>query len=127
MSKSTEGSKKKPAKKTSQSKAPSQSKTPSFDRIKPPKSTRSPAEQVGTRENDLQGKRALFSGADQPPNMGSVSLTCSACEARSVVSYVRLAKMWVSGFYVPVPGVSQRAWIKCPACEQHAWLTISRS
>lgn len=119
--KKTADSKKKPEKKASPS------ATPSFDRIKPPKSSRSAAEQTETRENDLQGKRALFSDADQPPNMGSVSLTCSACEARSVVSYVRLAKMWVSGFYVPVPGVSQRAWIKCPVCEQHAWLTISRS
>ena len=100
---------------------------PNFDRIKPPKKPASEGGSTEARENDLQGKRALFSGAEQPPNVGSVSLTCSECEARSVVSYVRLAKMWVSGFYVPVPGVSQRAWIKCPACEHHAWLTISRS
>lgn len=121
MAKKSEEPKKAPAKKGAQNKGPN------FDRIKPPKNSDSSVKQAEVRENDLQGKRALFSGAEQPPNMGSVSLTCSACEARSVVSYVRLAKMWVSGFYVPVPGVSQRAWIKCPACEQHAWLTISRS
>lgn len=103
------------------------SKGPNFDRIKPTKKQDSAAASATPRENDLQGKRALFSGAEQPPNVGSVSLTCGNCQARSVVSYVRLAKMWVSGFYVPVPGVSQRAWIKCPACDQHAWLTISRS
>lgn len=118
---------KKPAKKSPQKPATTKGKSTNFDRIRPPKSADTSDPVTSVNEDDVQGKRALFSGADQPPAMGSVSLDCSNCNRRSVVSYVRLAKMWVSGFYVPVPGVSQRAWIKCPACNHHAWLTITRS
>lgn len=100
---------------------------PSFDRIRPPTTPASePGPVVDAREDDVQGKRALFSGADQPPAMGSVALDCTRCERRSVVSYVRLAKMWTRGFYMPVPGVTQRAWLRCPACQHHTWVTISR-
>ena len=100
---------------------------PSFDRIKPANTnlpTTGPV--VDAREDDVQGKRALFSGADQPPAIGSVALECSTCDRRSVVSYVRLLKMMTTGFFMPVPLVGQRAWVKCPACQHHAWVTVTR-
>ena len=100
---------------------------PSFDRIKPANTTLSdPGPVVDARDDDVQGKRALFSGADQPPAIGSVALECSSCERRSVVSYVRLLKMMTTGFFMPVPLVGQRAWVKCPACQHHAWVTVTR-
>lgn len=100
---------------------------PSFDRIKPANATLpTPGPVVDAREDDVQGKRALFSGADQPPAIGSVALECSTCERRSVVSYVRLLKMMTTGFFMPVPLVGQRAWVKCPACQHHAWVTVTR-
>ncbi len=99
---------------------------PSFDRIKPQaKATDAPTPNVTPREDDHQGKRALFSDAVQPPSVGSVALACSGCNSRSVVSYVRLAKMSVTGFHLPVPGMGYRAWLKCPACERHTWVTVS--
>lgn len=100
---------------------------PIFDRIRPPKDSLPAVGEavVETRDGDVQGKRALFSGADQPPAFGSVALDCGNCSRRSVVSYVRLARMMTTGFYVPV--VTQRAWIKCPACKEHAWVTVRRS
>lgn len=99
---------------------------PGFDRIKPatPPSAANDAV-VDVREADVQGKRALFSGADQPPSVGSVAIACGGCANRSVVSYVRLAKLWATGIYVPMPGVNQRAWLKCPACKKHEWVTIN--
>ena len=100
---------------------------PSFDRIKPANTnlpTTGPV--VDAREDDVQGKRALCSGADQPPAIGSVALECSTCDRRSVVSYVRLLKMMTTGFFMPVPLVGQRAWVKCPACQHHAWVTVTR-
>ncbi len=63
---------------------------PSFDRIKPANSASTVAGPVvAARVDDVQGKRALFSGADQPPAIGSVALECTTCKRRSVVSYVR--------------------------------------
>jgi len=101
---------------------------PSFDRIKPPPSATPPkGPVVDAREDDVQGKRALFSGAAQPPSWGSVALECPECSRRSVVSFVRLAKMFTAGIYLPIPGSTQRAWLKCPACKKHATLTITRS
>lgn len=102
--------------------------SPSFDRIKPAASATgtasTPAPVVDARVDDVQGKRALFSGAEQPPAFGSVALECSSCSVRSIVSFVRLAKMMATGFYVPV--VTTRAWVKCPACSQHTWCTVTR-
>jgi len=99
--------------------------TPSFDRIKPASTTSAkPSPVVDARVDDVQGKRALFSGAQQPPAFGSVALVCGRCSARSIVSYVRLAKMMTTGFFVPV--VTTRAWVKCPACDQHAWCDVTR-
>lgn len=100
---------------------------PSFDRIKPANVGPPPAGPVvDARVDDVQGKRALFSGADQPPAIGSVALECTRCDRRSVVSYVRLLKMMTTGFFVPVPRVTQRAWLKCPACQHHAWVNVTR-
>jgi len=100
---------------------------PSFDRIKPANAaTPATGPVVDAREDDVQGKRALFSGADQPPAIGSVALKCSTCDHRSVVSYVRLLKMMTTGFFMPIPMVGQRAWVKCPACQNHAWVTVTR-
>ncbi len=99
---------------------------PSFDRIKPPpKATDAPVSAAASREDDQQGKRALFSNAQQPPAIGSVALECSRCNRRSVISYVRLAKMTMTGFHMPLPGVGHRAYLKCPACEQRSWVTVS--
>ncbi|MEI8080240.1 MAG: hypothetical protein WCI74_00135 [Actinomycetes bacterium] len=97
-----------------------------FDRIRPAAAQRpTDTPVVQAREDDLQGKRALFSGADQPPSVGSVAIQCGGCSNRSVVSFVRLAKLWATGIYVPVPGANQRAWLKCPACRKHEWVTIN--
>lgn len=100
---------------------------PRFDRIPPATAVAPVADEtvVHTRDGDVQGKRALFSGAEQPPSVGSVALECPGCSRRSVVSYVRLARMMATGFYVPV--VTSKAWVKCPACESHEWVTVSRS
>lgn len=101
---------------------------PSFDRIKPaPTVDNSEPSVTQAREDDHQGKRVLFSGADQPPSVGSVALDCSRCRRRSVVSFGRLAKLVLPpGVYLPVPGTSHRAWVRCPACDHRAWVTVTR-
>lgn len=101
---------------------------PNFDRIKPANPappTTGPL--TDAREDDVQGKRALFSGAEQPPAIGSVAIDCNTCGRRSIVSYVRLMKMVTTGFFMPLPVYGQRAWLKCPACSQHSWVMVTRS
>lgn len=103
----------------------SSARTPSFDRIKPvPAATPRSGPVVDANVADVQGKRALFSGANQPPSVGSVAIECGNCGRRSVVSYVRLARLWtrVSNPALSL-GTNQRAWVKCPACKQRGWVT----
>ncbi len=74
---------------------------------------------------DPQGKQALFSGAEQPPSLGSVALDCPLCHRRTVVSMVRLAQMSLPGVHVPVPKRGYRAWVKCPACGRRTWMRVT--
>lgn len=98
----------------------------SFDRIRPARSeTDDRPTVVSARADDHQGKRALFSGADQPPSIGSVAVDCPKCSRRSVISVMRLARLALPGVYVPVPGSAHRAWIKCPACGVRSWVSVS--
>jgi hypothetical protein len=102
--------------------APKKAKKPkpgSFDRIRPV---------TGSAESgrgDPQGKQALFSGADNPPSLGSVALDCSKCHSRSVVSVAKYAKLSATGMHAPVPGRGYRAWLKCPACSTRAWVGVT--
>lgn len=76
------------------------------------------------RRTDPQGKRSLFSDQIAPPAVGSVALECPKCDTRSVVSYVRAAKLALPSVYVPAPGRTDRVWMKCPACEARGWLRV---
>lgn len=76
------------------------------------------------RRVDPQGKRSLFSDEVAPPGVGSVSLRCSRCEARSVVSMVQAAKLALPSLYVPVPGRTDQVWMKCPSCGARTWVRV---
>lgn len=102
-------------------------KAPTFDRIRPaPSVQRGDPAVTEAREDDHQGKRVLFSGAAQPPSIGSVAIDCSRCKRRSVISFARLARLALPGVYLPIPGDSHRAWIRCPACDKRAWVSVAR-
>lgn len=76
------------------------------------------------RRVDPQGKRSLFSEEVAPPAVGSVALHCDKCDVRSVVSMVKAAKLALPGLYVPVPGRTDRVWMKCPACGSRGWIHV---
>jgi len=90
----------------------------SFDRIRP-------VDDAAGARVDPQGKQALFSGADNPPSLGSVALDCSKCHRRSVVSLAQFAKISVTGVHTPVPGKGYRAWLRCPGCDVRAWVGVT--
>ncbi len=91
----------------------------SFDRIR-----RDGVPEASSGRDPL-GKQALFSGAEQPPSLGSVGLDCQLCHRRTIVSVVRLAQMSLPGVHVPVPRRGYRAWVKCPACGRRTWVRVT--
>lgn len=90
-----------------------------FDRIRPV------VADAGAARPDPQGKQALFSGAENPPSLGSVALDCPKCHRRSVVSVAHYAKLSATGVHAPVPGRGYKAWLKCPACGTRAWVRVT--
>jgi hypothetical protein len=100
---------------------------PSFDRVRrrdPVVSDGGGVPQAG-RSTDREGKRALYSDVAAPPSVGAVALTCSRCEQRSVVSWMRAARLAVPGVVVPIPGSGTRSWMRCPACRRYTWMDVS--
>ncbi len=77
------------------------------------------------RVPDREGKRALFSAAPEPPTFGSVAITCTKCEGRTVVSWSGALKLAFPSIPAIAPGSGVRMWLKCPACKQRSW--VSRS
>jgi hypothetical protein len=90
----------------------------SFDRIRPP-------EKSAAARVDPQGKQALFSGADNPPSLGSVAVDCAKCHRRSVISLTQMVQLSLPGVHAPVPGKGHRAFMKCPACGKRSWLGVT--
>lgn len=89
-----------------------------FDRIKPP------SERTVGRKDDHQGKRSLYSEAEQPPSTGSAAIECQRCGRRSVVSVFKLARLSFPGIHVPASGRGHKAWLKCPSCSQRSWVRV---
>lgn len=89
-----------------------------FDRISPPRNTKS-------QPVDPQGKQSLFSGADNPPSLGSAAVDCSKCHRRAVVSLTQLVQLSLPGVHAPVPGKGHRALMKCPTCGKRSWMSVT--
>lgn len=100
---------------------PSNSADQSFDRVRP----REASGAGRAKTTDREGKRALFSEVAAPPTAGSVALDCSRCDARSVVSMAALVRISFPAVPAVVPGRGVRANMKCPACQERSWLTLS--
>ena len=74
---------------------------------------------------DTDGKRALFSAAEQRPSFGSVSLTCSACGERSVVSARQALRLAVPSVHLPFLRHAPWSWMRCPACGRRTWVDVT--
>ncbi len=100
-----------------------------FDRVRPrtadPTDERIIIVDGEVRVPDREGKRALFSTEPEPPSLGSVAMTCTRCEARSVVSWGRALRLAFPSVPAVVPGSGVRIWLKCPTCEQRSWVDLS--
>jgi len=71
---------------------------------------------------DTDGKRALFSAAEQRPSFGSVTVTCSACGERSVVSARQAVRLALPSVHLPLVRSAPWSWMRCPACGRRTWV-----
>jgi hypothetical protein len=92
-------------------------RSPGFDRL--------PRRAAADTRPDADGKRALFSTAEQPPMFGSVTVACSSCQERTVVSLGRAARLAVPSVHLPLLRPAPWSWVRCPACHRMSWVTVS--
>lgn len=101
---------------------------PTFDRVRP--RTGAAEERIGLvdgeiRVPDREGKRALFSGEPEPPTLGSVAITCTRCDARSVVPWGKALRLAFPSVPALVPGAGVRVWMRCRTCRHRTWNVLS--
>lgn len=100
-----------------------------FDRVRPRTADQADERIIvidgEVRVPDREGKRALFSSEPEPPSLGSIAMTCTRCEARSVVSWSRALRMAFPSVPALLPGAGARIWIKCPTCQRRSWVDLS--
>jgi hypothetical protein len=109
-------------------------RTPGFDRL--PRRDQTPAAGGSSSATgiggvssvgppDADGRRALFSTAEQPPTIGTVVVACSSCHERTVVSLLRAARLAVPSLHLPGLRPSPWSFMRCPACGRLAWVSLS--
>ena len=99
----------------------------SFDRVRPRNldEKESLLDEGRLRVPDREGKRALFSDAPEPPTFGSVAITCTKCDSRSVLSWSSALRLAFPSVPAVAPGSGVRLWLKCPSCSQRSWTEVS--
>ena len=101
-------------------------KDPGFDRLR--RRTPDPLDDVPVVTGvvpDTDGKRALFSAAEQRPSFGSVCLSCSSCGERSVVSARQAMRLAVPSVHLPFVRSAPWSWMRCPACGRRTWVDVT--
>ena len=100
-----------------------------------------PVTRAATIGRDAEGKRALFSATDPEgdvPSIGAVTVDCSRCEERTVLSPVAAAWAAFPSLLLSVTigrgerestvGVVRRdhgAFMRCPACGRGSWTRLT--
>lgn len=101
---------------------------PGFDRLRrrPPATADEPGP-VTDAIRDQEGKRALFSAADlaeATPAFGSLTVDCSACRERTVVSAQQALRLALPSLHFPLLRRAPWSWMRCPACRQRTWVEV---
>jgi hypothetical protein len=84
----------------------------------------STATESASHRRDPQGRGALFSGTEQPPAPGAVTVTCSECQQTTAVSPRRLAALALPSVHLPLIRRDHPSWMRCPACGRRTWVKI---
>jgi hypothetical protein len=91
-----------------------------FDRLRP----RPPESGSSVRPSDPEGRRALYSVADQSPSLGAATVECSSCESTSVVTPRRLIGLAAPSVHLPLVKRGYSSWMRCPACGKRTWVRV---
>jgi hypothetical protein len=78
---------------------------------------------LGEGLRDPQGRRTLFSVAEQAPSWG-VTLGCSRCHRTSVVTPRQVLPLAVPSVHLPLIKRGHPSWMRCPACGRRAWVRL---
>jgi hypothetical protein len=98
------------------------SPTTGFDRLR----TRVPeTREPATRRSDPQGRRSLYSVANQAPALGSVTVHCSSCRRTSTVTPRQLLGLAAPSLHLPLIKRRHPSWMRCPACEKRTWVRLA--
>jgi hypothetical protein len=76
------------------------------------------------RTPDPQGRRALYSGADQDPPVGTLTVTCSRCGVTSVTTPRQAVGLALPSLHLPVLRRDHPSWMRCPACRARTWVRV---
>jgi hypothetical protein len=123
---------------------PAPPKTSRFDRVRVRAGEAEPGHPVtatSTIGRDAEGKRALFSATDPEgdvPSLGAVTIDCSRCDERTVMSPVAAARAAFPSLLLSVTvgrgerestvGLVRRdhgAFLRCPACGRGSWTRLT--
>lgn len=93
-----------------------------FDRLR----RRAPVAPGGAvRPADPQGRRALYSVAEQAPALGSVTIACSSCERETVVTPRRFVTLAAPSVHLPWVKRGHGSWMRCPSCGERTWVRVT--
>lgn len=97
-----------------------------LDRVRPRNPHASPTAPA-TEIRDADGKRALFSVAESEPTpaFGSVTIECSSCHERSVLTPAQGFRTALPSLHLPFVRRNHPSWLKCPACGHFTWVRVS--
>jgi hypothetical protein len=73
---------------------------------------------------DPQGRRSLFSVAQQPPSVGAVTVSCSSCGLTSVATPRQVVGLAVPSLHLPLVKRGHPSWMRCPACGTRTWVRL---
>jgi DNA-directed RNA polymerase subunit RPC12/RpoP len=96
----------------------SSSTSTGFDRLRP---RHVEADQSLPISPDNEGKRALFSTSTPRPARGSVTVDCSSCGERSVLSPTQATRLLLTTVHAPGLRRHHVSWVRCPACGHRSW------
>jgi hypothetical protein len=93
-----------------------------FDRLRPRGRTTAGAAPLRV---DPQGRQSLYSGpSGQPPAPGVLTISCSSCDERSVVTPRQLLLLALPSLHLPLVRRGHPSWMRCPACDRRTWVKV---
>jgi len=101
---------------------------PDLDRVRPRTAPASEADAGRAGAGavpDADGKRALFSADEPPAPLGAVTVACSACGERTVVSARSALRLLVPSLHLPLLRPAPWSYLRCPACRRLAWVELT--